>query len=151
MLATRVGVACSVAALILVGVGCGGDDDDSSSGVTKSAFVKQADAVCKDFNAQIQKGVEDLPEDTSQADVAQFTLDTAVPLFRDQLDKLRALDVPAADADQVAQMWDDLEAGTDQLEQKLKDDPQAVFAEDYDPFGDVNKALNKYGLKQCAG
>ena len=42
-------------------------------------------------------------------------------------------------------------AGTDQLEQKLKDDPKAVFSEDYDPFGDVNKALNEYGLKECGG
>ena len=151
MLGTRVGVVCAVAALVFVGVGCGGDDDDSSSGTTKSEFIAHADAVCKEFNARIQKSVEDLPEDTSQSDVAQFTLDTAVPLFRDQLDNLRDLDVPAADADQVQQMWDDLDAGTDQLEQKLKDDPKAVFSEDYDPFGDVNKALNEYGLKECGG
>jgi hypothetical protein len=151
MLGTRVAVVCSVAALVLVGVGCGGDDDDSSSGTTKSEFIKKADAVCKDFNVQIQKSVEDLPEDTSQSDVAQFTLDTAVPLFRDQLDKLRDLDVPAADADRVEQMWDDLDAGTDELEQKLKDDPAGAFSEDYDPFGDVNKALNEYGLKECGG
>jgi hypothetical protein len=151
MLGTRVGLVCSVAALLLVGAGCGGDDDDSSSGVTKSEFIEKADAVCKDFNAQIQKGVEELPEDTSQADVAQFTLDTAVPLFRDQLDKLRALDVPPADADQVEQMWDDLESGTDELEQKLKDDPAGAFAKEYDPFGDVNEALNEYGLEQCGG
>ncbi len=151
MLGTRIGVVCSIAALVLVGVGCGGDDDDNSSGTTKSEFIKQADAVCKDVNAEIQKGVEDLPKDTSQADVAQFTLDTAVPLFRDQIAKLRALDVPAADSEQVEQMWADLESGTDELEQKLKDDPAAAFSQEYDPFGDVNQALNEYGFKECAG
>ncbi len=151
MLGRRIELVCSVAALVLVGFGCGGDDDDSSSGTTKSEFIKQADAICKDFNAQIQKSVEGLPEDTSQSDVAQFTLDTAVPLFRDQVDKLRDLVAPAADAEQVEQLWDDLGTGTDQLEQKLKDDPKGAFSEDYDPFEDVNKALNEYGLNECGG
>jgi hypothetical protein len=151
MLGTRVGVVCSVAALFLVGGGCSGNDDSTSSASTKSEFVKHADAVCKDFNAQIQKGVDDLPENTSQADVARFSLNTLVPLFRDQIDELRTLDVPAADSDEVQQMWDDLDSGTDELEQQLKDDPAAAFSSKFDPFGGVNEALTKYGLEECGG
>ena len=110
MLGTRVGVVCAVAAFVLVGVGCGGDDDDSSSGATKSEFIKQADAVCKDFNARDPEACRG----PSRGHVASGRRRSSPWTPRCRCSATRStscatLDVPAADADQVQQMWDDLD------------------------------------------
>ena len=47
-----------------------------------------------------------------------------MPLFRDQIEQLRDLDLPAADADELEQLWDDLDAATDELEQQLRTIPR---------------------------
>jgi|RhiMetdeSRZDD1v2_1073273.scaffolds.fasta_scaffold626359_2 hypothetical protein len=148
MLASRIATTISVAALVLVPVACGGDD---SSDVTKEEFIANADAVCKETNDKIEALVDDLSEDTSAEEAAQFTVDEAIPLFRDQIDQLRDLDLPAADADDIEQLWDDLDTSTDELEQQLKDDPEVAFSEDFDPFADENKAATDYGFKECGG
>ena len=85
----------------------------------------------------------------SVEEAAELTLDEALPLYRDQIEELRDLDLPAADADELEQLWDDLDAATDELEQQLQDDPEVAFSEDFAPYADVNQAASDYGMKEC--
>jgi hypothetical protein len=148
MLGTRIATMISMAALVVVPVACGGDD---SSDVSKEDFIANADAVCKETNQKIEALVSGLSEDTTTEEAAQVTVEQAIPLFRDQIEELRDLDLPAADADDLEQLWDDLDASTDELEQQLKDDPEVAFSDDFDPFADENKAATDYGFTECGG
>jgi hypothetical protein len=146
MLGARIATMISLAALVAVPAACGGDD---SSDVTKKEFIAKADAVCKETNDKIEALVSDLPQDTTTKQAAQITVDKAIPLFRDQIEQLRDLDPPAADADDLEQLWDDLDASTDELEQQLKDDPDVAFSEGFDPFTDESKTASDYGFQEC--
>jgi hypothetical protein len=148
VIGTRVATLISLAALVVVPVACGGDDDDASD-VTKEEFIANADAICKASNDKIGELFTDLPDDTTSEQAAQLTIGKALPIFRDQVDQLRELDLPAADADDLEQLWDDLDASTDELEQQLEDDPETAFSEDFDPFADESKTATDYGMTQC--
>jgi hypothetical protein len=150
MLGTRFATTISVAALVLVPLACGGDDDDdASSDVTKEEFIANADAVCRSGNDKIEALFSELSDTASAEEAAQLTLDEALPVYRDQIEALRELDLPAADADELEQLWDDLDAATDELEQQLKDDPEVAFTEEFDPYTDVNQAAADYGMQEC--
>jgi len=151
--------ACAIVALAFAAASCGGDDDSSSgsnnnskssTSVTKTEFIKNATAVCKDFADKAGSKTSDLPENATQQQQAQFVLDELVPLFRQEVQQLRDLDAPAADADTVNKIWDNLDSGADALEQKLKDDPAGAFAQGYDPFKAADQQASAYGLKDCA-
>ena len=146
MLGARTATMISLAAIVAVPAACGGDD---SSDVTKKEFIAKADAVCKETNDKIEALVSDLPQDTTTEQAAQITVDKAIPLFRDQIEQLRDLDPPAADADDLEQLWDDLDASTDELEQQLKDDPEKAFSDGFDPFADESKTATDYGFQEC--
>jgi hypothetical protein len=152
----RATAACAVVALAFAAANCGGDDSSSnsnsngSSSVSKTEFIKNATAVCKDFADQAQAKSSSLPQSATQQQQAQFVLDELVPLFRQEVQHLRDLDVPAADADTLNKIWDNLDSGADTLEQKLKDDPAGAFSDSFDPFKDANQQASAYGLKDCA-
>src|SRR5262245_45169885 len=126
--------ACAVVALAFAAASCGGDDDSSNNNskgngsVSKSEFIKSATAVCKDFADQTQAKSSSLPQSATQQQQAQFVLDELLPLFRQEVQHLRDLDTPSADADTLNQIWDNLDSGADTLEQKLKDDPAGAFS-----------------------
>jgi hypothetical protein len=154
----RATAACAVVALAFAAASCGGDDSSSSSrnnskgnsSVSKSEFIKNATAVCKDFADQAQAKSSSLPNTATQQQQAQFVIDELVPLFRQEVQHLRDLDAPAADADTLNQIWDKLDSGADTLEQKLKDDPAGAFSGSFDPFKEANQQATAYGLKDCA-
>jgi hypothetical protein len=62
---------------------------------------------------------------------------------------LRELDHPADDADELEQLWDDLDAETDRLEAALEDDPETALVED--TFVDENAFAEEYGMQKCGG
>jgi hypothetical protein len=108
-------------------------DDDDSARDDEVGVRQQADTVCKDFNVVIKKVSMTFPR-TPHRGRSAFSLNTLVPLFHDQIDKLRTLTSPA-DSDQVGRCGT-TSTGADQLERKLKDDPAAAFSSKFDPFGD---------------
>src|SRR5262245_59019508 len=152
MRGARIGALVTIAMLAVVPLACSGDDDDDggASNVSKSQFIDAADKVCGDFNKRVTDAAAPIAaENSSQTDVVNFLLDDALPMFRDEIEALRKLDTPAADADDLDQLWDDLDASTDEFEQKLKDDPDAALADDYDPFAAQNQFVEEYGFEEC--
>jgi hypothetical protein len=145
-------VASLTSVLALVGAGCGGDDDDDGGGasnVTKEEFIANADEICAGYTERGEALGDDLAADASTEEVSAVILEDALPLFREQIAELRELDLPEADADELEQLWDDLEAGADEFEQQLEDDPEVALSDDFDPFAEANAFATEYGMEEC--
>lgn len=119
--------------------------------LSKKEWLKQGNAVCKAVNDGVNAaassafsglGKNDKPSDAQLAAFSQ----TAIPIFKDGLAKLDALEEPRA-----------LTAGVKKFEKlasvavaKVEADPSILAAGSADPFKDANKVAKKIGLKVCA-
>ena len=130
----------------LLAAGCGGDDEGIPSGdVSKAEYISRADAICAKGDAEISAAAEqrfgDKPPSNDQ--VSAFIEDTVVPNIQGQLDRLRELEAPEADLDQVEQIYDTAQENLDVLAEAPED-----FV-DEEPFAEANKLARGYGLRQC--
>jgi nucleoside phosphorylase len=149
-------VLAGVLAAVVVMVGCGGGGDSSSTveegAVTKSHYLKQADAVCEKGEEELQadfatflKEKENVKKAT-KADYAELIEKVVVPNISAEIDELRELEVPQGDAGQVEAMWNAREESIATAE----GEPEAVIAKSEEVFGHASKLASDYGLKVCA-
>lgn len=131
----------------MVGAACG--DDDGGSAITRAEFIEAADAICADFEERFDALGEELAADATFEDVARLFLDEGLPLFREQIEELRALEAPEADAEELARLWDDLEEATEELEQAIEEDPQGTLSGELDPFAEQKATAQEYGFEEC--
>jgi hypothetical protein len=131
-------------ALVAAAAGCGGD---GSAAPSKPAYVKQADAICRQGTAQLQSAANRYFSGTTDPTPEQETEYVAkvfVPNLERQLAKLRKLTAPDGDEDAVTAIWD---ASADGLaEIKARHGPPGP------PPAGFKKAHTlavKYGLKVC--
>jgi hypothetical protein len=133
----------------LVAVGCGdddgGDDTSTSEALTKEEFLAQGNAICKQGNAEIGQAGEGVQGPPGTPEFDAFVTDTLVPNIQGQIDDLRALGIPEADADQVNAMLDDVQDVVDQIEA----DPGFATESKQDPLDPVTESLVAYGLTEC--
>jgi hypothetical protein len=129
--------------------GASGATGASGAPLSKSEFVSQANAVCKQGNAEINKAGQSQfgsGQKPSQADQEKFATDTAIPNIQSQIDGIKALTPPAGDEDQVNAI---IAAAQSDLD-KAKADPSVLTDQGpSDPFADANKLANAYGLTVC--
>jgi hypothetical protein len=142
-------IPCLIGAALLAG--CGGGDDSSSTeaALSKSAYVKQANAICKQSNDQIEaeSKQEFGNQQPTQKQIEQFASNTAIPAVEDQLSQLRALPAPSGDEETVAAIYDAAQEGVD----KAKKDPSIIAQDNPAAFAKANKLARDYGLDVCAG
>jgi hypothetical protein len=153
---TRTTAAIVLVAAALGGAACGGDDDDSDAASTttettagealsQADFVEQANAICGDVNDQVSglftADPTQLSED-EQADVVNQLVD----ITRDGADQLEALTPPEDIADDYADVLQAIRDDADVVEQQGAD----FFANEDDPFADVNTRFSDLGLDVCA-
>lgn len=132
-------------ALALVAAGCGSSSDSSGGdALTKSAFIKQADAICTKGNKSIDAAGAKLGQNPSKSQIEQFTNATLVPSLQSQLDEIRNLTPPSGDEDTVTAFLD----SADEATSKIKADP-SLLTGSANPFADANKKATAYGLKVC--
>ena len=127
----------------LVAIGCGGGDDE----LTKSEFIAQADAICKQGNKRIDAEAEKIfqsQERPTQAEAKQFASETLIPDIQRQVDEVRDLDEPSEDSDQVNAFLDSAQAELD----KGKKDPLYMTSDQ--SFSKTNKLGQQYGFKVCS-
>lgn len=119
-----------LAALALAMAGCGGGDDNKSSGgggdnssaLSKSEFQSQANEICKQHNADIEK----LGTPSGFDDIASYA-DKALKTTDDALAKLRELEPPAEfkeDFNQWLAYGDELGETVDELKQAAADEDE---------------------------
>jgi SOS-response transcriptional repressor LexA len=98
-------LAASVAALAAaVGTACGGSDDEPGA-LSKSAFAKQANALCAKAGADRNAQLQQLPPNPSGAADAQ-KLQSVASTDRELVRRVDALVPPEADQDQVDTVLD---------------------------------------------
>jgi hypothetical protein len=143
-----------VVAIAVIAAGCGSSDDNSStSSLTKAEFIKQADAICKKGNDEIEEGFESFAKENNipknkepTDDQSKELVETVfVPSISSQSEELRELGAPSGDEDEISAMLDSLDEGIEEAEEE----PEALFNSKSDPFGPANKKAAQYGLKVC--
>jgi nitrous oxide reductase accessory protein NosL len=135
--------ACSTLAL----AGCGDSEPKAAaepSALTKAEFIKQADAICAASEARLDKLGDEISENTSMEEIQTFLEKQVVPELSSTVEKVHALEPPKADAEQVDEMLDALEAEV----AKAKKDPMTIMGDD--AFANANKLAADYGLKTCS-
>lgn len=137
-------------AAIVAGCGGGGDTTDETVTLTKTEFIKQGDAICKQGNEASEKEAEEFAEDNnfelekaSKEQLEEAVGEVLVPNLEGQIEELDALGAPKGDEDEVEAIITSLEDATGEIEA----DPGVVFQ------GDVlkkpSKLADEYGFKVC--
>ena len=135
--------ACSTLAL----AGCGDSEPKAAaepSALTKAEFIKQADAICAASEAKLDKLGADISENTSMEEIQTFLEKKAIPEMDAMVGKIRELEPPKADAEQVDTLLDAVEAEI----AKVKKNPMAIMGDN--SFEAANKLAADYGLKTCS-
>jgi hypothetical protein len=130
--------------------GCGGDDDSSSTEATlsKAAYLKQGNAICKQTNDELDAAVskEFGNQQPSQQQIEQFATETVVPTIDDEISQLRALPAPSGDEETVNAIYDAAQEGID----SVKDDPSVLAQDNPAAFKKADQLARDYGLATCA-
>lgn len=149
-----------VLALAIAAAGCGSSDDstdtDTASAdvtITKAQLIAQGDAICKQGNEEIEDGFEryaeenDIPknQEPSNKQGVEIVETVLVPNLTTQAELIRGLGAPEGDEEEVEELVDSL----DEAIESAEEDPEALFNEDTDPFGDVNQQAQDYGFSEC--
>lgn len=139
-----------VVGCLLLGA-CGDDDgDEKKAPLTKAAYVGQGDTICARSNAEFNELFEtDFPVIKSATD--DFFA-KALPIVRDEVADLRALEEPAADKARIAKMLASGDRAVADFERASSDAAYAakIFIEE----GGANatsfdKQARAYGFKKC--
>ncbi len=138
----------AVVALLSIGgllaVGCGGGDSSSDEAAPdKATYVAEADAICAAGRSTIEAIVQDLPAEIEAPESQAAITDEIVPLYRDQVARLRALTPPEGDEEKVAAIYDAVDSAVDTAEA----DPKALGQAD--PFTEANRLAVEYGFEAC--
>ena len=145
-----------VAALVAatVGVGCGGDSEDStyapgvSQPLTKVEFLREADRICYSAEAQIEAAADDLLGEKGGPDprqVERVALDVAVPALESEVAAIGAIGVPKGDERDVRAILDATEEGIAQIEA----DPRALTDGPPPALRRAQRLAEAYGSEQC--
>ena len=144
--------AAAAAVLVMLVAGCGGGDEttDETVTLTKTEFIKQGDAICKEAGDKNEKEAEEFAEENgfeleeaSKEQLEEAVGEVLVPSLRKQAEGLEALGAPEGDEEQVEEIIVSLEGATDEVE----DDPSLVFEEG--SFDEPNELAKDYGFKVC--
>ncbi|MGH9184235.1 MAG: hypothetical protein ACRD0U_00205 [Acidimicrobiales bacterium] len=112
----------------------------------KDRFTGQAAEICRDSKSSIQEASDAiLGTSPSPGAIARFLGGAFTAELRDRMARLRALDLPEDDADEIGALFSDYEA----VIETIRADPAAYADQRADPFTDVDARFDAYGLHEC--
>jgi hypothetical protein len=144
----------AIVAITLIVAGCGsggGETGIPTAQITRTAYVARADAVCAKWNAVLERKETEYfghlglgpTEDPTGKQLAKFASESGVPAIEDQLKQLRALKAPAAEVDQITEIYDAAQAAND----RVRANPSLIGGGN--PYGRANALADDYGLTVC--
>lgn len=130
--------------------GCGSSDETST--VTKAAYVKKANALCKaaradyfqDALASLETKLKQNPGQPQDELELQVMSELFVPAYEREIEEIRALEAPEGDEDQIERIL----AVTEEILEEVEQDPKALqdvkvtFARSF-------KLAKQYGIDFC--
>lgn len=144
-----IAILLGVFAIALVGAGCGGGDDSTSSGLSKAQFVKQGDAICAKAETKKNSDLETAFKEGSKGGKPlsksferQLVIEVALPPIVTMTEELAALGAPDGDGEAIVSAFED---GISAIE----DDPGSVL-DGSNPFEEADQLAGQYGFKACA-
>ena len=147
-LSKRVAIALIVlASAVLAGCGGGGDSDTP----TKAAFIKQADAVCKQADEEQTEALEKLAAKKgslaklSTAEQQNLAVELGLPPVQKEAEELTELTPPSGDESKVEAFIGAIEEAS----KKAEADPSLLTA-GAGPFGKADQLGKSYGFEACA-
>jgi hypothetical protein len=150
--ASLLALAALLALAVLV-AGCGGDEETTDSAtvtLTKTEFIKQGDAICKEANETNETEAEEFAEENgftlekaSKDQLEEAVAEVLAPSLNQQAEELDALGAPEGDEDKIEAIVVALEDATGEIE----DDPSLVFEEK--TLEKPNQLAEAYGFKVC--
>jgi hypothetical protein len=140
----------SIAALDLAACGGGAKAktataDTSAPAITKSEFVRRANAICAKGNAENKAAGAKLGSEPAEAQVVAFVRETEVPSVQAQINALKALGAPPGDSAKVSKMLTLAQAAVD----AVKAQPTIVTS-GANVFARFAQVAHPYGLISCA-
>jgi hypothetical protein len=143
LLRGRVAACVVVAQALILLAACG--DDAPAAPPPKSDFVADANAVCDETAKLVAAAAADLGETPTDDQIIAFVKSTFIPATRDEIARIRAIGLPAADSNKLNGVLFDMEAVLDDLGA----DPNEVLDQGSTVFDDINRRLDEYGLTAC--
>ena len=141
---------------------------DDTEALSKDELIARADALCQTTNDELEPVCEAVYEGTEDIDPNDPTtqgllferfdeaMETAGPVFLQQIDDIRALAPPDEDDELIDTLLDDFEEAVTEFaattEAAAAGDEAAMEALDSateDPFADVNRRAREYGFTVC--
>jgi hypothetical protein len=122
----------------------------SKSGpLSKKAFVKEAEAICRKIPTVYQERSEALAKSMKKGQKptpAELKLKAAVPTDDLAVEELESLMPPAGDKQRVEAIIQSLESAVKGFE----DEPESEFTGPKSPFAEWQKLTKEYGLSYCS-
>ena len=146
-------IGAGIASLALAGSIVGGAAASAfADPLSSGEFKKQANAICKEGNQQIEATAEQMFGSLSQGqepspEQLQAFAAVAIPNIKQQVEGVAALEAPKSLRAKVKKLVKSARAAV----AKVEADPSLLSDEKNDPFAGTNKQAKKLGLKECAG
>ncbi len=143
-----------VAVLVVLGFALvatlGACSSSPDKGLTKAEFLRQANEACAHTSKAGKDAHDLLAVQLAPERRAQIYLDTVLPLFDRQVDRIAALKPPAADRKQVKKILSAARYDSKAFATGLKADPKGTLSSTANPFQTSSDMATEYGLKICA-
>lgn len=144
----NIGLAAVLLAALVVAGGCGGSDEPAP---TKTAFIKEADAIC---TAADKRKYELLPtfnkrqaaEELDEAAKAKLVVSMSMGVISKEAEELAALRAPEGDEEEIEAFI----AGIETAIGKAKADPEKTASGKSLPFKGVEAQAKRYGFVACS-
>ena len=140
---------CALSSLAGSFWGCGGGSQtaDTGSSLSKAAFVKRADAICEESEAEQLKLLLAYLKLHRGAEEKDALEPAGIPPLETQERKIESLPLPSEGSSEV-ETW--ISQFHEALKAMKKDPPSALKHGKENPFAAADETAHKYGFKYCS-
>ena len=135
------------AVMSLMAAGCGDSEGETTAALTKSQFVKKAEAICESGKREREKTLGALsakyPPDASEAEKEE-AIRLLIQPYEKMANRLGELGAPAGEEEDVQTMVAEMKSAVAQVNAN----PQTALVSDV-PFREANRSAEEFGLENC--
>jgi len=124
---------------------------DSGKPLSKAEYIKQSDAICSRYRDRIRAVVASAGSGLSVSQAKKVFTDTLIPLFVSELEELRALRPPPADAVVLVNALHGMASGINTIAGRVGGAKSIADLNSINPkgIGRWKYAVGKYGMHVC--